>query len=103
MVRSSQRADRNPDLRCQAFERLRLVWRHFRSDRAPITFDFEQPAVEDRIGNTLRSSEMDIPGEDLPGLMHETTAFVEEPAAILIDNDPVRIDQHDRRGIPGSP
>ncbi len=45
---------------------------------------------------------MDIPGEDLPGLMHETTAFVEEPAAFLIDDDPIRIHQHHRRGIPGS-
>ena len=43
--------------------------------------------------------EMDVAGENLPCLVHEAAAFVEETAPVLVDDDPVRIHQHDRRGM----
>ena len=41
---------------------------------------------------------MDIPGKSFPGFVHEAAAFVQEAATILIDHDPIGVDQHDRRG-----
>ncbi len=42
---------------------------------------------------------MNIPGERFPCLVDKAATFVKEAAAVLIDNDPVRVHQHDRRGM----
>ena len=41
---------------------------------------------------------MDVTGKRFPSLVHETCTFIEEALSALIDDDPVRIDQHHRRG-----
>ena len=48
----------------------------------------------------LRSREMDVAGESLPGLVHETATFIKKTAPILVDDNSVWIYQNDRRGLP---
>ena len=86
----------------QRDERVSGHRRQFRANGALIVGNFEQPAVEDRIGHRARRLEMDGAREPLPGFVHEATALVEETAAVFIDHDAVGIDQHHRRGIPGA-
>jgi hypothetical protein len=76
-----------------------LIGRHVRADGALVAGNVEQPAVEDRVGNAVRSREMNVTGKRFPGLVDEPGAFVEEPLSILVDHDAVGIDQHHGRGV----
>ncbi len=50
----------------------------------------------------LRSREMDVAGESLPGLVHEPATFIQKTAPILVDDNSVGIDQNHRRGLPAA-
>jgi hypothetical protein len=45
---------------------------------------------------------VDLARKRFPGLVHEARAFVEKAATIAIDDDAVRIDQHDGRRLPAA-
>src|SRR6516164_896120 len=68
-------------------------------DRALDTCNVEYAAVEDRIGDPVRSREVDVAGEGFPGLVHESAALIEKTMSVLIDDDPAGIDEHHRRRV----
>src|SRR5258708_15339658 len=44
---------------------------------------------------------MSLSGKPLPSLMHEPAALVEKPSPVLVHDDSVRINQHNRRRVLG--
>src|ERR1700721_2301029 len=89
----------NSDLRGKTLDIRGLIGRRLRADCAFKAGNIEQAGIEDRKSNALRPSEVDVPGEDSPGLVHEATPFVEKTMPVLIDDDAVGVHQHDRRGM----
>src|SRR6185437_12929941 len=100
--RGSEIARGNTNQHRQLFNRVSLMWRHVGSDGALESIYLEQAAVEDRVGDAVRPREMDVARKTFPGLVDETRAFVEETTPVLVDDNAVGVDQHDRSGMPAA-
>ena len=100
--RFPERPARNADQRRQLRDRVRLMGRHLRADRALVAVDVVELRVQDRIGDAPGRREVDGARQCLPRLVHQAAALVEEALARGIDDDAVGIDQDHRRGIPAA-
>ena len=100
--RRFERGRMQSDQPCELGDGIGLVWRHLRPDGALEAGNFQQHAVENRENLASRRLEMNPARDMLPGLVHEASAFVEEPPAIPIDNDAIGVDEHDGRRIFGA-
>ena len=89
----------DPDQLRQLGERIGAQRRHLGTDRALPVGDFEQAAVEDRVGDRSRRLEVEFARKPFPGLVHQAAALVEEAAAVAVDHDAIGIDQDHRCGI----